>query len=64
MKILIRILMVLELISFLSISWAELRDVAFPDGTTPAQALIVFILLVVWEEVLKISRRLTKLERG
>lgn len=54
----IRLMMTLQLIAFFSIIWTGLRDVAFPGGTTPTQALIIFILLVVWEDISRIQLRL------
>lgn len=52
----IRFIELLELITLLSGAWQGLRDVAFPDGTTGAELVIILLLLILWEEALRIKR--------
>lgn len=56
MKWSIRILVFLEFLTLLSILFDEVREIAFPDGTTALQALIVFLLLLVLEELYEIRQ--------
>jgi hypothetical protein len=48
----IRFLVLLQVLTVVSVGWAGLRHQLFPNGTTPAEAVIVFFILIVWEDVL------------
>jgi hypothetical protein len=54
-RILLYVVVAVQLLSFLSIGWDGLRHVALPDGATPTQALIIFVLMVMWEDLIRIK---------
>lgn len=54
----IRLLLLLQLVAFLAIGWHNLRELAFPDGATPTDALIFFILFYILEEIVRVKAHL------
>lgn len=54
----IRILILLQIVCFLSIDWDRLRVVMFPAGTRPTDALIFLLLVFILEEILRIKTHL------
>lgn len=58
MKYRIRILVVLEFAVFLALVWHDFRPILLPAGTTGPQIVIIFILLLILEEVLRVRARL------
>jgi hypothetical protein len=60
----IRFLVLLQVLTVVSVGWAGLRHQLFPNGTTPAEAAIVFFILVVWEDVLLTKWRVEAVING
>jgi hypothetical protein len=55
----IRILVLAQIVCVLAFAWDDLRiSFIFPEGTTPADALIYFFLLFLLEEVTRIKAHL------
>ncbi len=55
----LRALFILQIVCFLAVALDSLRNsIVFPEGTTPADALIYFFLLVILEEAIRIKARL------
>lgn len=63
MKFQLRMVMVLEIVAFLSIAWPNLRELWLPSGTTPTHAFLVFLLLIIWEDVLRVKRSIPKRDK-
>lgn len=54
----LRLLFWIQLLGCVSLLSTDVREIAFPDGTTRPEVLIVLLILLVWEDVLRIKKRL------
>lgn len=47
-----------EILAVVSLFSTDLRDSMFPDGITTPEVLIVLLLLVIWDDVIRIKSRI------
>lgn len=52
-----RLLWVIQVLAFIALLSTDFREIAFPDGTTRPQVVIVLLILFVWDDVLRIKKR-------
>lgn len=54
----LRLLWCFQVAVFISLLSDEVRDALFPDGITKPEVLIFLLILIVWDDVIRIKRRL------
>lgn len=53
----LRLMWVIQVLVCVSLFSTDVRNIAFPDGTTRPQVFIVILILFVWDDVLRIKKR-------
>lgn len=53
----LRLMWIIQVLVCISLFWTDLRDILFPDGTTRPEVIIVLLILFVWDDVIRIRKR-------
>lgn len=54
----LRLMWVLQVVAVIALLSTDVREIAFPDGTTKPQVFIVVLILFVWEDILRIKKHI------
>jgi hypothetical protein len=54
----IRFVEFFQIVTLVATGWDWLRHLLFPDGISGGEILIVFLLLIVWEEIMRVRQRI------
>lgn len=57
----LRLMWVIQVLVLVALLSTPVREITFPDGTTRPEVFIVLLILFVWDDVLRIKKRV---ERG